>query len=295
MQNTSGEPLLFFENVIKGSALNALRDTYYKECLENLSNIINIDRERCIVYYLDEDANEKEHSFNQHIHHLLRKEFKNSKKYIERDIIQLGDDNSKIWQYLNIQISKIKLLLSEGKDTILKIPDLLLVLNGIVKYINNIHLPEGKDEFTIDESSYHELLEEKPLIYYKTEEEIVNMVFGYMKGLNEKQQRIMTNDQYNLMIGYINDFVNTETIPQVATKIEHIKITKDLLRFSFWVLHKELITTNAINDDYIHFLIKVFDDLKGWSFESLKKIFGAKTRVFKFPFISETIKKHLQK
>lgn len=228
---------------------------------------------------------------------VLRIEFEKAKKHIDKFQRYQSDEVAK--RYLTIQVRIIQNIINNKTDFIKKHSYFLLPLRGIVNYINNVLLVEGMSPFELDESPidnidvdfYNQSIDfniEKVM----SDEEIIISIFGFMNGLNEKREQILNSDDYSQLIDYIKYFISNESLPVIKTKL-HANITNDQLSFSFWVLHKEIYTTKPIRPIFLDFLILVFDNFSNTDVYSLRKIFGAKSRVSRSKFLPDSITKYL--
>ena len=285
-------PLYFFENILKLDYLEKLYNKFHATIYKHGDHILESNEDT--ITTIDTYSKTTEHSFRKHLKPILYRELKNSKILLDEEIISFDGDTSKIWQYLIVQVKKLQHSVNKGGIEIIRVPEILETINLLIEYINKVHLPEEKDSFEITEDYSLEILESNRLIYSKTSSEIIDLIFGYLNGENEKQEKIMTTEQYMLMIEYVNHLVDKKEVPKIKNKIEKLNITKSLLRFTFWVLHKELYTSKTIKEDYINFLIAVFQDFENWEFKNLKKVFGNKSGVNSFEFIPNQILKYLK-
>ena len=169
----------------------------------------------------------------------------------------------------------------------------MLPLRGILNYVNTILLVPGMERFELDESKISSFtidsVEQIPFdLTQKTDIEIIHCVFDYMKGLNEQKEKIFSDEDFNLLIEYTTELIEQEKIPVVEKKLQP-KISNDLLRFSYWVLHKELYTTKRIKPYFYDFVQVVFLNFKDSHISSIKSQFGTSKRVKKDKFLPEII------
>ena len=129
------------------------------------------------------------------------------------------------------------------------------------------------------------------------QEKIIETVHGYFKGQNEYREQIMTIESYTKMIGYISYFIENNILPENLEKIPPLGISKQLLRFSFWVLHKHLYSNKRTNLEFLSLVKSMFSDFDDWEFETLKKKFGNKDKVTVngLMFVPEIIKKEIKR
>lgn len=148
----------------------------------------------------------------------------------------------------------LQYILNQGEIKITQFPILLKPIEGIYNYIN--------EKYRID----NKIVLQIPI--FKTsdtnDEFLLCQILGYLQGENDKREKIMSEEQYNLMISHVQFYIDINQIPEIPVRIEHIKIRKNLLHFTFWVLHKHLYTTKTIKDDFLHLIKNIFLDFDEW-------------------------------
>ncbi len=123
--------------------------------------------------------------------------------------------------------------------------------------------------------------------------DIINSVISYMKGKNEKDEIILNEEDYNLLYLYVQELIEKERVPIITRQLKP-KISNDLLRFTFWTLHKEKYTTKKIRPYFYDFIKAVFEKFENNEINSIKSQFGTKSRVTKDKFLPEVITKYLE-
>ena len=93
--------------------------------------------------------------------------------------------------------------------------------------------------------------------------ECASQILAPLDGLNPQKQPIMTKTEFAQLIEYANHLVTTDTLPVIARPISQIAISNEHLRYTFYRLHKELLGTRRINQNYIEFLHSVFAQFSG--------------------------------
>lgn len=209
----------------------------------------------------------------------------------------LDHTNSIKENYLTIQFNTLQAIINKNSNFISSHIYFMLPLRGILNYINTILLLPGMERFELDESKIPSLAidsaEQIPFdLTQKTDIEIIHSIFDYMKGLNEQKEKIFSDEDFNLLIKYTTELIEQEKIPVLEKQLQP-KISNDLLRFSFWVLHKELYTTKRIKPYFYDFVQVVFSNFKDSHISSIKSQFGTSTRVKKDKFLPEIILKNL--
>ncbi len=276
-------PLQYFEEIIENNAINKLKQNFIDQNTEFLSNIEKIDPDKGIIVYWDSyyNTNNKE-SFSGHItltfenklSNLLYFEFSKSKKLIDECVLENPTD---YLPYLYLQEKTLKYIINRGKQTIIDYPILLKPLLGIQRYINEKYLLDQERKIQLDTTNIKEHIESRLPLFEDSNE--IEFTLNYLKGNNDKGQLIMSEENYKKMINYITYFNENRSLPENIEKLPHINISQNLLRFTFWVLHKRLYTTSEIKDEFIHLMKAMFSDFDNWAFSPLKTKFGSREKV----------------
>ncbi len=299
MESTKNNPLAYFESLIVNNGLNYLLQKYLDDFIEHSDyNITSVDNIKGIVKYLDYDQdgkyiNEFEARFENVLGVELFKQYNESKKLIDESVVEMSKSNQDYMNFLLLQEKQIQYIINTGEKQITLFPVLLKPLISITNYINQKYLYDSDKKIILNTPllDLEELNEE-----YSSDMQIITSVLGYLKNDNDKRQKIMSDEQFNLMIEYVNFYVENNTFPQNIKKLDPLKISKELLRFTFWVLHKKLYTTNSIRQEFIQLMKDIFSDFDNWDFNTLKTKFGNREKVTHNakPFIPEIIKTELK-
>ena len=75
----------------------------------------------------------------------------------------------------------------------------------------------------------------------KSDIEIIREVLGYMKSKNEKRETILNAEDFKLLIEYTTHLIEQKEIPEITKQLKP-KLTNELIRYTFAVLHKEFYT-----------------------------------------------------
>ena len=221
---------------------------------------------------------------------ILRNEFETSKKLLLENYIK--NDINKNQNFLRYQFNTIQSLISNNIQLLNKYSYLLLPLRGLVKFINEKLALPNIANYTLDETGviYNPVnVIEKVL---KSNENIILSIFEYMKGENEKKEKILNEEDYLLLIEYLTHLVEKEKVPHDIKQLKP-NISNDQLRFSFWVLHYELYTTKKTREYFYDFIKAVFLNFSNSEISSIKSQFGTKSRVTKDKFLPNSILSHL--
>lgn len=299
MESTKQNPLAYFESLIVNNDLNTYLQNFLDGFVEHSDyKIIDIDEIKGIVKYLDYDTDgkyivEKEDCFEDAILVELFAQYNKSKELINESVAEISKSGEDYTVFLLLQGKQIQYIINNGEKQINLFPKLLIPLNSISIYINKKYLNESDIKIVLNTSFLN--LEE---LNYKNNSDlqIITSILGYLRNENDRREKIMSDEQFNLMIEYVRFYVDNNIIPDNIKKLDSLKVSKNLLRFTFWVLHKKLYTTRPIRQDFIQLIKQIFSDFDEWEFETLKRKFGNKDKVTHNAkhFIPEIIKLELK-
>lgn len=300
MESTNHNPLAYFESLIVNNDLNTYLQKYLDDFVEHSDyKIFDVDKIKGIVKYHDYDIDgkyivEKEDRFEDAIQVELFNQYNISKELINESVAEISKSGEDYTGFLLLQGKQIQYIINNGEKQINLFPKLLKPLKSIVNYINKKYLNENKIKISIN-TSFLNL--EEPKEEYSSDMQIIISVLGYLKNNNDKRQKIMSDEQFNLMIEYVNFYVENNTLPQSIKKLDSLNISNNLLRFTFWVLHKKLYTTNSIRQEFIQLVKQIFSDFDNWEESTLKRKFGNRDKVNHNGrhFIPEIIKSELNR
>ena len=222
---------------------------------------------------------------------VLRVEFDNSKKLLKETILQNNDEFNK--RFLRLQFNTLQALIRNKAEFFITYPSFLLPLRGLVRFINEKLLITGMEQFTLNEDLIKATTEDNEK-YEGNDDQIIDSIISYMKGKNEKRELILSSKDYELLFKYTSDLISQEKVPTIEKQLNP-KLNNDVIRFTFWVLHRELYTTKKLRPYFYDFIKEVFLNFKNNEISSIRSQFGTSKRVFKFDFLPEIIIKHLEK
>ena len=307
MESTLEQPLLYFENVVENSPVELFKQFVdsckqdgenfkYKIIAENYENGIITINNSYIDFETNKVYNESYIDFNNNFKLELERELKKSKTLINLYIVQNPDNLKK---YILLLEKNLQYILNKGVTVNQKYPDFFKILVQINKYLNDKYLFDQDFKFELSISKYDTIktnLEDANTLLELgngNEVELINTIFSFMSGKNEKRVQIMSEEQYSLMIKSINELVLNEELPNNIQKLKHVSISNDLLSFIFWVLHKQLYTSNKIRPYFIEFLKETFSNFDNKEISSIRKGFGTKGRVTKDVFLPKIVSQYL--
>lgn len=221
----------------------------------------------------------------------MRLEFEKSKNLLKEKYLQNTLEGN--GSFLNLQCKTLQSLISNHSQFLNKYPYFLHPIRGLVKFINDKLLLPNMEQFTLNEYSVDIIPVNEVLSVEKSDEEVIHSVIGYMKGKNEKQEVILSEDDYQLLLNYTSCLISNKEIPVITRKLKP-NMQNGALMFTFWVLHKELYTSTKIREYFYDFLKEVFINLDNSSISSIKKVFGAQSRITKYRFLPAIILNHIK-
>ncbi len=296
MESTQEQPLRFFERFILFGEVETYLINKIDDFVSHTSEqIINIDYKKFQVNYssFPESKNVKKFIYDpkKELETLLSSEVLKSMDFINNSSVKLKEEEfDRLIKYIKLTLNHI---VKSGEKNIIKVPELIQPLNRIVHFINNKYLNESRDKVSLDLNRINGMFATEKVCSNK--EVIVISILGYLKGENDKSEKIMSDEEFDLMLGYVKFYISKKKEPNISKKIKKIKISNNLLRFTFWVLHKKLYTTRPIKESFINMMKSIFENFDNTELSTLKSKFGNKDKVTYqgVSFIPETIKLEL--
>lgn len=295
MNSTELHPLAYFEYITDSNNLMDVlqKNLYYSDYIH--FQIINSTEIKYIEENNLKESVERSTPLKELLLPELRSEFEKAKNHLYKFCVYNSEINTK--NYITIQINTLQTILNKNADFINKNIYFMLPLRGILSYINTYLLLQGMNKFELDESKIKfNIIGSKEQISFelnnKSDIEIIHSIFDYMNSFNEKREKILSAEDFELLIKYSSELIELECVPPIEKQLNP-KISNDLLRFSFWVLHKELYKTTRIRSYFYDFIHTVFLNFKDNDIKSIQSQFGTKTRVTSYNFLPEIIKKNL--
>ncbi|MCK9205569.1 MAG: hypothetical protein M0P66_00515 [Salinivirgaceae bacterium] len=138
-------------------------------------------------------------------------------------------------------VSNLTIFLNQQKDIYLKYPSALFKV-VIEKQSNEL---KKKPQPTI-----------KPM-QIKTKLAIANKHLAFLNGVNPKNnERIMSESDYKLLVGYVEYLIQNGSIPKITRKIPRANLQKTWFRYTLYLIHQELYS--SIQDIWIEFMQAAF-------------------------------------
>jgi hypothetical protein len=101
-------------------------------------------------------------------------------------------------------------------------------------------------------------------------------LIAYLSGYNLKNEKIISENDFINLTTYICALIDTETVPVNIQPIPATGVSNEYLRYTFYLIHKELYTTRPIRTEWIDLLHTVFTQFKSTEKETTRKKFSAK-------------------
>ncbi len=101
-------------------------------------------------------------------------------------------------------------------------------------------------------------------------------LLNFLSGYNSKNEKIMSDNDFARLVEYTNAMIQTDVIPENIKPIASTNITNEYLRYTFYMIHKQLYTTRPIRIEWIELLHLVFNQFNGVEIETTRKKFSTK-------------------
>lgn len=224
--------------------------------------IAHIDTDKGIVYTEEGDFYSFEHYYRCNISHAVGIAKEKINLLLLNDLQNLHSHRD------NLEL-ELRYLLEHG--TVKKFSTFKINIFEVVDYFN------AKFGATNDATIKLERGETAPITNLSTAEEKFEAILGYLRGLNHIGKQILQSGDYNsLKESFLQLIDKSNDIPAPPKVSVNKSISKNLLLFSFWVLHKYIYGTKEISEDYLLLLHGSFTEFDTWSFNTIKKKFGSK-------------------
>jgi hypothetical protein len=290
MKSTIENPIAYFEYVLDETIMAKV---LFEE-IENY-NLVSFDfkspsQVNCVEFYNNE-LFDTVYTIQDILLPILKLEFNKSKSLLKDDFLKDKPQDVKL--LVTYHFNSIQSLVKNRASVISKHSFFLLPLRGLVKFLNERMLSPGMEPFVLNEEGIEFVSSNgQGNSFSKSNTDIILEVLGYMKNQNQRQEVILSEPDFNLLITYTVSLVENGEIPELTNKLNP-NLSNSLILFSFWVLHKELYTTTQIRPIFFSFIKNVFKNLEQNEISSIRSQFGSKSRVTKDGFLPHIIKKHL--
>jgi len=284
MESNINHPLAFFEAFLTKDNIEHQLQSFYNDAIEN-ERVEDIDYNTKEVTIQGEDENGnfalQKIVFADILKRKLEAQYHTTIHLINDASVIYQNSKEEFNNYLSRQENTIRYINLILEPLLIQYPYLQTPLKDIYEYISKRYAYKGS-LISINKENI-------------TPEELAVSIFGFMKGVNDAKQQIMPEDEYNLMIGHIVAFIEEEKIPFIEKKINKTNITNELLRFLFWVLHKEHYTTTSINPNFFEFIKATFKQFDDVSHKTLRSKFANKNNLSSKSYLPEKVNSYLEK
>ncbi|MBL7473086.1 hypothetical protein [Robertkochia sediminum] len=110
----------------------------------------------------------------------------------------------------------------------------------------------------------------------QNQKEIARKYLNFFSGDNIKNTKIMAGEDYLRLLHYVDHLIEHCSVPEKVKSIPQIGVTSEYIRYTFYLIHKELYTTRPVRDYFIDFIHLVFAQFKDISTKTTKTKFSAK-------------------
>lgn len=107
---------------------------------------------------------------------------------------------------------------------------------------------------------------------------------SFLQGVNMQNEKIMTSGHFRLLIEAVNSLIEFDTVPEIKIPIPQINLATNYIRYTFYVLHKNLYLTKTIKDSWINFLHDMFSQFKNAERTTTKAKFSEKPPMYDVDF-----------
>jgi hypothetical protein len=107
------------------------------------------------------------------------------------------------------------------------------------------------------------------------QKELTQKRIAFLVGYNRHNEKIMSDDDFARLTTYIFLLIDTGTVPPNIQPISQTGTTSEYLRYTFYLIHKELYTTRPIRPEWIDLLHAVFTQFQDVEKETTRKKFSA--------------------
>lgn len=277
----------FYKNLTDKNFLLKLIRNYYS--YENDYQHSNIDFESKSVFLVDLDEYGNSVEINKKLEDVLAPIVKLNNDII-KDVIKVeiihNTVNATI--YTNYVFNIIQDFIDKNSLLFNDYPFINYPLEALVKLLNSFLSPNQVE---------YALKIKWNIIPINKQDKLENLtleIFGFMKGNNHLNEKILNDDDYNYFIKVFQEYIKDDILPnkdrQILTKLE-----KGTLFLIFWVFNKEYSSSTKKKDSLSIFISNLFEDFKETTKESIAKQFGTRSRWKSYDFLPQIVKKHVPK
>lgn len=169
--------------------------------------------------------------------------------------VNFSDDLSQYKEFVETVLTKHNEFLVNGKiDVIVN-----KFFQNIFKNENQISKTSQQEQPTATAESPLPQIE-KPIL--EQNKQIANEYLQFLKGYNIQKQKIMPDKEFQKLLDYTFHLIEFEALPKKIKLIPQTNISTETLRYTFYLIHKQLYGTKRIKKVWIDFLHNVFSQFK---------------------------------
>lgn len=108
---------------------------------------------------------------------------------------------------------------------------------------------------------------------------VVQNRLKFLTGFNNRNQKIMKDSDYNVLIGLIKIFLSENNIPK-PTEMLKPNLSAEAIRYTFYLLYNDINQKMPSRNDWISFIRAVFAAFSGQTESTLSKKFSSKPQYY---------------
>lgn len=304
-------PLFYFEQLLESNNLRFRSDTAINKLIEKYGSLVkSVDYEKgCVDYlglYSDGSVEPIEkittYSFYWEFQNEVKRESDKLTTLIDSIVLNINMAGNNSTEFLKTIITQLTLLIEKSKliypeQTFIK-RRLIEVSNKLIKKysledIYNYQEIEKENSIAKEVNNHQVQLNSISEFIPGKEIELIQSIFGFMSGLNERAELILDSTDYELLIKYNIELVKGQSVPIIERRLNPNVSKIEMISFPYWVMHKALYTTHRIKPYFYNFIKEVFINFDATELSSLQGFFGTKTRLYSHHFLPQIIKEYL--
>ncbi|MDC8101666.1 hypothetical protein [Chryseobacterium rhizosphaerae] len=285
MEFKYNSPIQYFVDVFKDSYLKTEIKRYLSLGFEEENgHIDDVDNDKGIIYLKDGGK----HSFETYFYRILTHKLSAGKALIDNYVLP---NPHYLKDYIRFLQSELQYIINNNPNTFYKFPSFLYFIIEIRDYVNNKFISNSDEKLALYIPNFNALKTS-----YSNDDELLHLVLDYLKGQNEKREKIISDDDFEFLISTIKAYIDNNTTEVGDRRIKEVNISQQLLSFTFWVLHKYLYGMRPRRIDFLTLVKQLFETFDSWTFNTFNKKFGSKGDVtYKgLNFIPQIIKQELE-
>jgi hypothetical protein len=114
----------------------------------------------------------------------------------------------------------------------------------------------------------------KQKITTQEQKSIAQKRFAFLSGYNRKNEKIMSDDDFARLTTYICSLIETGIVPPNIQPISQTGTTSEYLRYTFYLIHKDLYTTRPTRPEWLDLLHAVFTQFQDVEVATTRKKFS---------------------